>query len=132
MDAQISTVRRLSALSYALTYGQITFEYYVPPLAHLHVHSAILSEAVDSFTQSYTLAGGSPHSASSISLYNWQHGSWDTITLTPSSPFTTQNISAYLGPNGRVLVRCVNHESNLGIIAFTRPALTLIGVASTT
>ena len=122
VGADAVSIRRLSAVSYALTKGQMTFEYSVPPGARFQVMT--FSEPADSSTQPYGRPGGSLKNAAYVALYNWRAGSWDAITLTPSAAFSTHNTGAYLGPAGRVLVQYVNQESNLGIVAFTKPTLT--------
>jgi hypothetical protein len=96
----------------------------------VHAQELTLTEPVDSSTQPYILAGKSPDGTSHISLYNWQTGSWDAITLTPSTTFTTQNTRAYVSSAGRVLVQYVNQASGFAEIAFTKPALSVTGIIS--
>jgi hypothetical protein len=128
VDAEALNIRHLSAVTYALAKGQATFEYNLP--MRVHAQGMTLTEPVDSSTQPYILAGKSPDGTSHISLYNWQKGSWDTIMLTPSTSFTTQNTRAYVSSAGRVLVQYVNQASGLAEIAFTKPALSITGIIS--
>jgi hypothetical protein len=124
VDAQAANIRRLSTISYALMKGQMTFEYTLPALAH--ISRLTLTQPADISTQSYTGPSGSLKAPTYLALYNWHTASWNAIALTPSASFSTTNINAYIGPGGRVLLQCVNEESDLGIIAFTKPVLTII------
>jgi uncharacterized membrane protein YhaH (DUF805 family) len=130
VDAEAQNVRLLSPNSYALTSGQVTFEYSVPTSEHLHVQTITVSQPADSSIPPDMIPGSSLSSTSHISLYNWQTSSWNAISLTQSASFTTQNAKAYLSPDGRVLVQYVNQASGLASIAFTKPSLTITGIAS--
>jgi len=127
VDADAVFIRRLSAVSFALMKGQMTFEYSVPVLGQGHIQLMTLSQPSDSSTQPYSSPGRSLNDPAHMALYNWQTASWDAIPLTPSSPFSTHNVDAFLGPGGRILVQCLNQESDLGIVAFTKPILTVSG-----
>ena len=127
VDAEAVSIRRLSAVSYALMKGQMTFEYSVPASAQGHIQRVTLTQSADGSTQRYSVPGGLLNDPAHMALYNWQTHSWNAITLSPSAPFSTQNTSAYVGPGGRMLVQCVNQESNLGVVAFTKPDLTVSG-----
>jgi len=123
VDAEAASIRRLSTISYVLMKGQMTFEYTVPTLAH--IQRLTLTQPADNSAQSYSAPGASLKDPAHLALYNWQTASWNAITLTPSASFSTQNLNAYLGPNGQVLLQCVNQQTDLGIIAFTKPILTV-------
>jgi len=127
VDAEAVSIRPLSALSYMVEMGQLTFEYSVPASSQLHVQAMTLTQPVDSSTSPYLAPGGSANKTTYLSLYNWQTGSWNRIKLTPSTPFITQNTKAYLGPGGRILLQWVNHASELAPAAFTKPGLTVNG-----
>jgi len=130
VDADAVSIRRLSTISYAVEAGQITFEYSVPDAAHLDAQEITFTQPVDSSTSPYMMPGGSTGNTVYLSLYNWQTHSWDMIKLTPSAPFTTKFTQAYLGPDGRILMRCVNRASELAIAAFTKPTLTITGTVT--
>jgi hypothetical protein len=123
VDVEAVSIRRLSPLSYALMKGQLTFEYHIPPLDH--IQHITLTQPADSSTQPYPPPGQALRDPAHISLYNWQTHSWDVIALTPSISFSTNNLNAYLGPDGRILLQCLNQQPDLGIISFTKPILTV-------
>jgi hypothetical protein len=60
-------------------------------------------------------------------IYNWHTGSWDSISLN-NDTFTTKNVSAYIGPGGRVLLQIANNDTSLGTLVFSKPSLNLQGV----
>ncbi len=123
VDVKAVSIRRLSPLSYALMKGQMTFEYTIPPMDHMQ--QITFTQPADSSTQPYPPPGQSRRDPAYIALYNWQTHSWDAITLTASTSFSTNNLNAYLGPDGRVLLQCLNQLPDLGIISFTKPILTI-------
>ncbi len=127
VDVEAVSIRRLSTVSYALMKGQIIFEYSLPTLGQGGIQRLTLSQPADSLTQPYSSPGGLLKDPAHVALYNWRTASWNAITLTPSASFSTQNVNAYLGPGGRILVQCVNQESDLGIVAFTKPILSVSG-----
>ncbi len=129
VDAQALGARLLSPDSYAMSHGQITFEYSVPSLGQIHIQSIAFSQPADASILPYRQPGGSHSDSSHVAIYNWQSGSWDIIRLNQSTTFTTQNTKAYLSPDGRILVQYVNQSSDFSDIAFTKPALTVTGVA---
>ncbi len=130
VDAEGLDMRLLSPDSYVLSHGQVTFEYSVPALAHFQMQSMTFSQPADASILSYRQPGGPQANASHIALYNWQTNSWDIIHLTQSVSFTTQNVKAYLSADGRILVQYVNQASDFSDVAFTRPLLTVTGVAA--
>ncbi len=130
VDIEAQGIRLLSPASYALAGGQVTFEYSMPTSEHLHIQKITFSEPTDSSIPPNTGPGSPFISTTHISLYNWQSNSWDAISLTQSASYTTQNATAYLGPDGRILVQYVNHASGFNEIAFTKPSLTITGIAS--
>jgi hypothetical protein len=66
-----------------------------------------------------------------LHLYNWHSHAWDDISLNQGI-FTTNAVSAYIGPGGRVLVQLnnENEDSWLGTFTFGKPLLNLQGLAS--
>jgi hypothetical protein len=130
VDAEALGARLLPPDSYALSRGQITFEYSVPSSEHLRIQTITFSQPANASILPYRQPGGSHSSASHIALYNWQTSSWDIIHLTQSTPFTTQHAQAYLSPDGRILVQYVNQASDFSDIVFTKPSLTVTGMAA--
>ncbi len=130
VDAEGLGVRLLSPDSYAMSHGQITFEYSMPASTHFQMQTMTFSQPADASILSYRQPGGSHSNASHIALYNWQTNSWDIILLTQSVSFTTQNVKAYLSADGRILVQYVNQASDFSDVAFTKPSLTVTGVAA--
>jgi len=59
----------------------------------------------------------------------WHTNIWDAISLNQNT-FTTKNVSAYIGPTGRVLVQLDNKDSSLGTFLFGKPLINLQGVVS--
>jgi hypothetical protein len=78
----------------------------------------------------FTILRGEPRGRPQGDCYNWQTNSWDIIRLTQSASDTTQNAKAYLSPDGRILVQYVNQASDFSDIAFTKPSLTVTGIAA--
>jgi uncharacterized membrane protein YhaH (DUF805 family) len=130
VDAQALGARLLSPDAYAMSHGQITFEYSVPSAEHLSIQTMTFSQPADTSISTYRQPGGSHNGSSHVALYNWQTSSWDIIPLTQTTSFTTQNAKAYLSPDGRILVQYVNQASDFSDIAFTKPSLTVTGVAA--
>ncbi len=130
VDAEGLGVRLLSPDSYAMSRGQITFEYNLPASEHFQMQTMTFNQPADASVLSYKQPGGPHANASHVALYNWQTNSWDVIRLTQSVSFTTQNAKAYLSPDGRILVQYVNQASNFSDVAFTKPFLTVTGMAS--
>jgi len=128
VDSETLSIRHLSASTYALAKGDVTFEYTLP--VQVRAQEMTLTEPVDSSAGPYIIAGESPDGTSRVSLYNWQTRFWDAIKLTPSTAFTTHNTRAYVSSDGRVLVQYLNQASGLIEVAFTKPALSISGVIS--
>jgi len=60
-------------------------------------------------------------------LYNWRSNSWDAFSLSQDT-FTTNIVSTYIGPGGRVLVQFANQDSSLGTFAVGKPLLNMQGI----
>jgi hypothetical protein len=130
VDAEGLAVRLLSPDSYVLSHSQVTFEYSVPAPARFQIKSMTFSHPANATILSFKEPGGPHASASHVALYNWQTNSWDTIHLTRSDSFTTQDAKAYLSADGRILIQYVNQARDFSDVAFTRPLLTVTGVVS--
>ena len=118
--------------AYTLTTGNLTFEFTVP--SKLQVSNLTISEPSNLSQGGVTLpvsGQGSLLDANHLeaSLYNWQTGSWDSITLNNFS-FSIPDGGVYIGPGGRVLLQLGNQDSTLGTIYFGRPSLNLQGTIS--
>jgi hypothetical protein len=113
---------------YTISTGSMTFEYIVPNTGNFRANSLIISEPPDL----NLVAQGTPTpNAGSLPfrLYNWHTHTWDAISLNQSA-FTTNNVSAYIGSGGRVLVQLNNKDSSLGTFLFGKPLINLQGVFS--
>ncbi len=104
---------------YSLTTGSLTFGLTLPHAGNGQVNA--LSVTVPDLL-------ASPKSTSTnirhlqASLYNWQSGAWDTLTLQQDG-FTTMNTGAYIDQAGRVLVQITNQNTALGKLYFGAPSL---------
>jgi hypothetical protein len=112
---------------YTMSTGSMTFEYAVPNIANLRISGLTISESSGA-NQSPTGIVSSDGSSLPFRLYNWHTGSWNPISLNNDS-FTTNNISAYIGPGGRILLQIANNDNSLGTLIFSKPSLSLQGVA---
>jgi hypothetical protein len=50
-------------------------------------------------------------------LFNWQTGTWDTITFHQDA-FTTTNTTAYVGSGGRILLQLSNQDDLQGMMLY--------------
>lgn len=57
------------------------------------------------------------------SLYNWQTGSWDTMSQPPT--ISPTNLRPYMSPEGRILLQLGNQDPTLGTVLFGKPLLGL-------
>ncbi len=127
-----NTVQEQSPGLYAMTTGSMTFEFAIPNSPALHPGTLTISEP-----SNLMQVAGSINSSGSVvdvsrltmSLYNWQTGSWDTVRLNGYT-YSTNNISAYVGPGGRVLLQFANQDSSIGTAVFSKPMLGLDGTVS--
>ena len=132
INVQGNSVQIQPTGAYTLTTGNLTFEFTVP--TKLQVSNLTISEPSNLSQGAITLPGsgaGSVVDANQLqaSLYNWQTGSWDTITLNNFS-FSTPDAGVYIGQSGRVLLQLGNQDSTVGTIYFGRPSLNLQGTIS--
>jgi len=112
---------------YTISTGSMTFEFNVPDIANLQVSGLTLTEPpnINLFAQVGTVlnAGALP-----FYLYNWHTQSWDAISFNQSTyTFATNNVSAYIGADGRILLQLANKNSSLSTFAFGKPSLNLRG-----
>ena len=130
INVQGNSVQIQPTGAYTLTTGNLTFEFTVP--TKLQVSNLTISEPSNLSQGAPTLPGaGSVVDANHLqaSLYNWQAGSWDTITLYNFS-FSTPDAGVYIGQGGRILLQLGNQDSTVGTIYFGRPSLNLQGTIS--
>lgn len=112
---------------YNMTIGSMTFEFSIPNLANLLVTGFTINEPTNAFQPGLGAVAGNGSSLPLL-LYNWHKASWDSIALKQSS-FSTNNVAAYIGPGGRVLLQLANQNPSLGTLIFGAPSLNLQGVA---
>lgn len=109
---------------YAMSIGSMTFEYAVPGMTNLRISGLTIAEPPDI----NALVGSFVDTSSLLfRLYNWHSNSWDAFSLSRGT-FTTNNVSAYIGPGGRILLQFANEDSSLGTFAVGKPSLNLQGV----
>jgi hypothetical protein len=128
IDVQGSGIQVQVPSSYAMTTGSMTFEYAVPNIASLQISGLTISIASGANQSASGIVTSSPNLLP-FHLYNWHSGSWNAISLNQGT-FTTHNVSAYIGPGGRVLLQLVNKDASLGTLVFGKPTLNLQGVVS--
>ncbi|HJT59073.1 MAG TPA: hypothetical protein VJ761_21380 [Ktedonobacteraceae bacterium] len=109
---------------YTMGHGYLTFEFSLPALSNLQAQGLTITQPdlLDSSPP------GSPGSSSHLQarLYNWQKGTWDSIALN-SELLSTSNMSAYIGPGGRVLMQVSGASGFQGNVYFGVPTLSLNG-----
>ncbi len=113
---------------YTISTGSMTFEYVVPKTGNLQISGLTITEPSDLNLLSQGITTLNADSLP-FRLYNWHTKTWDAISLNQNT-FTTNNVSAYIGPTGRVLVQLNNKDSSLGTFAFGKPLINLQGVVS--
>jgi len=103
----------------------MTFEFTLPSIANLHAQAFIVSTPT-SLPQVGNAAGQNTLDANHLkaSLYNWRTHTWDTYSFNVFT-FSTTNAQQYIGPGGRVLLRCTNPDNIEGTAIFGRPSLQL-------
>ena len=113
---------------YTISTGSMTFEYALPGITNLQISGLTITEPpdVNIYTQAPTIVNAD---SLPFRLYNWHTGSWDAISLNQRT-FTTYNVSAYIGPSGRVLLQLANEDRSLGTFAFGQPSLNLQGIVA--
>jgi hypothetical protein len=108
---------------YTMGHGFLTFEFPLADPSQLQAKGLTI-QLPD------LLASGPPGSSDNSSylqarLYNWQKGTWDSILLN-SDTFSTANMQAYAGSDGRVLMRVSGSSSFSGNLYFEAPSLNLV------
>lgn len=113
---------------YTISTGRMTFEYDIPGVTGLRISGLTIAEPpnINLYAQSGSIID--PDSLP-FRLYNWHSNAWRDISLSQGT-FTTNDVSAYIGPGGRVLLQLANENSGLGPFAFGKPLLNLQGVVS--
>ncbi len=107
-----------------MTYGSMIFEMDLPDLTHPLHHGLTIYQS-DLWTNPFG-PGSAVNSSHMLSqLYNWQKGTWDTVTFKNDS-YHTNSLAAYVGPGGRVLLQVSSQNQNLGNkLYFGKPSLVL-------
>jgi hypothetical protein len=108
---------------YTMTYGSMTFEMRLPALAYPLTHGINIYQP-DLWANPF--GPGMPVNTSHMQsqLYNWQKGSWDTVTF-KDDIYHTNNIQDYVGPDGRVLLQVSNQDENMGKLYFGKPSISI-------
>ncbi len=102
---------------YTLSTGSLTFEFTLPGDARFHGRGfTITTPDAPSTGQDTGINYFQLH------LYNWQTDSWDTIVLNHYM-FSTTNTTAYIGPDGRVLLQVANQNTTVGMLFLGKPSL---------
>lgn len=109
---------------YTMTYGSMIFEMDLPGLTHPLSHGLTIYQP-DLWTNPFG-PGSAVNSSHMLSqLYNWQKGTWDTVTFKNDS-YHTSNLQAYVSPGGRILLQVSNQNQNLGNkLYFGKPSLVI-------
>ena len=128
IDVQGSGIQVQVPSSYTMTTGSMTFEFAVPNIARLQISGLTISVSPGANQSASGVVTGNPNFLP-FRLYNWHSGSWNAISLNQGT-FTAHNVSAYIGPGGRVLLQLVNKDNSLGPLVFGKPTLNLQGVVS--
>jgi hypothetical protein len=113
---------------YTISTGSMTFEYDVPADSLRLSGLTITVPDVSVYAQV-----GAPASidALPLRLYNWHSRAWERISL-EQGVFASNDVRAYVGPSGRILLQLANGDTSLGTFAFGKPSLNLQGVTLNT
>jgi hypothetical protein len=123
---QDSDVETTTPGVYSLTTGSVTFEFALPAISPTSIGSVTIHESSALATSATATQGpGSIPDQAQASLYNWQTRTWDAITLT-NGGFTTGNVAAYIGADGRVLLQVTSKQPG-SLLLFSKPSLSLSG-----
>jgi hypothetical protein len=127
VDVEGNTVQSPAPGIYSLTTGSMTFEFVVPNAGHLQSGSLTMTEPAN--VTSIASPGGAPVNDGSQQalLYNWQTKAWDSIAFSLQE-FSSSDMSAYIGPGGRVLVQFGNKNASSGTTVFGKPSLNVSGM----
>jgi len=121
IDEQNSDAEDTAPGTYTLSTGSVTFEFTLPIAKQQSIASLTLTEPNAVGNTNLPPVTSSSRDLIQAQLYNWQTLSWDSITLTAWT-FTTTNMAAYLGPDGRVLLQIANQDP-AGLLVFGKPSL---------
>jgi hypothetical protein len=124
IDEQNSDVELTAPDTYALTAGNVTFEFALPTTQLSNYSRLTLTEPNAIYDLTHKTHPGIIGDLIQASLFNWQTTKWDRITLV-SGTFTTTNATAYFGPGGQVLLQVANEDPS-GLLLFAKPSLSLV------
>jgi hypothetical protein len=101
---------------YTMSDGNITFALTMPNLTHPLTRGLTINEP-DLWANPF--GPGTPVNTSHMhaQLFNWQTGTWDTITFHQDA-FTTTNTTAYVGSGGRILLQLSNQDDLQGMMLY--------------
>jgi hypothetical protein len=132
VQTQGTGVQTLFPGVYALSSGNMTFEFTLPVINNPHIGTLQVSTA-----SSLPQVGNTAGQQGSIDanhlhpyLYNWQTHNWDAYAFS-SFTFPATPSQSYIGPGGRVLLRLANTDSTQATAIFGKPSLQLVGASNT-
>jgi uncharacterized membrane protein YhaH (DUF805 family) len=133
IESQGNNIQEQLSGVYTMTTGSMTFEFTLPNITTLHATSATITEPANiaAYAQKVGLPSTVQVDANHLHayLYNWQRGTWDSIELNQFS-YSTNTVSPYIGPGGRILLQFANQDSSVGTIVFGKPSLQLQGTVA--
>jgi uncharacterized membrane protein YhaH (DUF805 family) len=133
IESQGNNIQEQLTGVYTMTTGSMTFEFTLPNVTRLYADSATISEPANiaSYAQRVGLPSTVLVDANHLhaSLYNWQTSSWKSIDMSNFS-YSTNSITPYIGPGGRILLQVANQDSSVGTIVFGKPSLQLQGTVA--
>lgn len=131
VQSQGSNIQTLFSGIYALTSGNMTFDFTLPGVTNLHAKSLAIN-LPSNLSQFNIGLQGTATDANSLQafLYNWHTGTWDTFNFTAYS-FSTNTPDQYIGPDGHILLQLAAPAgSQGGTIIFGKPSLEIDGGSS--
>ncbi|GCE12627.1 hypothetical protein [Tengunoibacter tsumagoiensis] len=112
---------------YTMSMGSMTFELPLPNLTQTYINHITVTVPDLIVNPSGVPSDQSTRtSAIRTQFYNWQTNTWEDIHLS-QSVFTTDNLAAYAGSQGRILLQLSSRSTTQ--IFFSKPSLTLSGVS---
>ncbi|WP_220206308.1 hypothetical protein [Reticulibacter mediterranei] len=132
VQTQGTGVQTLYPGVYALSSGNMTFEFTLPVINNPHIGTLQISTASSLPQVGNTVGQQGSIDANHLHpyLYNWQTRNWDAYAFS-SFTFPATPSQSYIGPGGRVLLRLANTDSTQATAIFGKPSLQLVGASNT-
>jgi hypothetical protein len=124
IDAQGSDVQAVLPSVYSTTTGNLTFEFAPPATLTTPTARGGLVITVPNRLNSATKALSNVNNVQA-SLYNWQRGTWETLSSASQDTFVVSNPAAYIDPGGRILLRVSSQNPSTAALILARPSLRL-------